>query len=158
MCATCLIISAAFSEAFSSPHSVEGNPFMKELWIVETGPNIPPAISNLMGPVILPRTFFFLWCWDMQMGENISNPDIISLNYSLTCKATQFLPTPVEGGVWLAQHSHFSWSRGGKKYINWWPGAEHMSSSWVCFSFESVPCVYERQEIPWMTLSSVTTT
>lgn len=28
-----------------------------------------------------------------------------------------------------------------------------MSSSWVCFSFESVPCVYKRQEIPRMTLS-----
>lgn len=69
MCATCLIISTAFSEAFSSPYSVEGNPFMKELCIVETGPNRPPAISNLMGPVILPRAFFFLWCWDMQMGK-----------------------------------------------------------------------------------------
>lgn len=33
-----------------------------------------------------------------------------------------------------------------------------MSSSWVCFSFESVPCLYKRQEIPRMTLSRVTTT
>lgn len=42
---------------------------MKELCIAETGPNRPPAISNLTGPVILPRAFFFLWCWDMQMGK-----------------------------------------------------------------------------------------